>query len=195
MLRQVSTSETEIILQNLGDCLAVAGDVVELGCYEGDSSLLFAERLKKTGSEKKWWIYDSFEGLPEKSAEDFSEAGRDFREGELKVTKKYVKQRFLRANLALPIIKKAWFSELDPEGDLPKEICFAFLDGDLYQSIKTSLGLVAGKVSAGGKIIVHDYNNPQLPGAAKAVEEFLALDNKAWKFSQRETLAILTRIR
>lgn len=195
MLRQVSTSETEIILQNLGDCFAVAGDVVELGCYEGDSSLLFAEVLKKAGSEKKLWIYDSFEGLPEKSAEDFSEAGRDFREGELCVTKKYVKQRFLRANLALPIIKKAWFEELDPERDLPGRICFAFLDGDLYASIKTSLGLVAGKVSAGGKIIVHDYNNPQLPGVAKAVEEFLALDNKAWKFSQRETLAILTRIR
>ena len=102
-----------------------------------------------------------------------------------------MKQRFLRANLPVPVIKKAWFDELDPKEDLPEKIAFAFLDGDLYDSIKTSLELVIPKMSEGGVVIVHDYNNPQLPGVSKAVDEFLR-NNEKIKFSQNLSLAILT---
>lgn len=199
MLKQVSDIETKEILRLAGESLSlsgespsVAGDIVEMGCYEGDTSLLFAEMLKRAGSDKKLWIYDSFEGLPEKTIEDASEAGRDFRKGELFTTKKYVKQRFLRANLPVPVIKKAWFSELNPETDMPERICFAFLDGDLYESIKISLELVVPKMADGGKIVVHDYNNIELPGVTKAVEGFLT-KNPKWKLSQRESLGVLTR--
>ena len=92
--------------------------------------------------------------------------------GHLMVTKREVKARFLRAGLPVPIIKKAWFNELT-EVDLPEKIAFAFLDGDLYESIKDSLKLVENKMSDGGVIIVHDYNNSALPGVAKAVDEWL----------------------
>ena len=168
---QVHPKETEIVLRIASQQMGCDGDFVELGCYEGDTSLLLAEIVKR---EKRLFIYDSFEGLPEKGEKDFSESGKDFRAGELCVTKRYVKQRFLRANLPVPVIKKAWFDELDPKEDLPEKIAFAFLDGDLYDSIKTSLELVIPKMSEGGVVIVHDYNNPQLPGVSKAVDEFLA---------------------
>lgn len=167
---QVSEKETERILELAQECLDISGDFVEMGCYKGDTSLLLAEIVK--ASEKKLWIYDSFEGLPEKKEVDKSVMGVLFRGGELAVTKREVKQRFLRVNLPVPVIKKAWFSEL-VENDLPEQIAFAFLDGDFYESIKDSIKLVAPKMSDGGVMVVHDYTNPALPGVKRAVDEWM----------------------
>ena len=89
---QVSELETKKILQIASECLELDGDFVELGCYKGDTSLLLAELLKN--NQKKLWIYDSFEGLPDKTSADISELGRDFKPGELAVTKREVKMRF-----------------------------------------------------------------------------------------------------
>ena len=178
---QVSDKETEKIVEIAREQLMVPGDFVELGCYKGDTSLLLAEVLRENqreacgkpveNSEKRLWIYDSFEGLPDKSGEDESVLGKEFKGGELYVTKREVKERFLRAGLPVPIIKKAWFNELTGE-DLPREISFAFLDGDFYESIVDSLRLVGSRMAEGGVIIIHDYNNPALPGVRKAVDEW-----------------------
>lgn len=171
---QVTEIETEKILTLARECLDVPGDFVEFGCYKGDTSLLLAELLVENHVEKsvkKLWIYDSFEGLPEKSGLDESVLGVDFKRGELLVTKREVKERFLRAGLPVPVIKKAWFKDLLPE-DLPREISFAFLDGDFYESIRDSLRLVGPLMNSGGVIVVHDYTNPALPGVKRAVDEW-----------------------
>jgi O-methyltransferase len=178
---QVSEIETEKIIELARNQLSCQGDFVELGCYKGDTSLLLAEVLK--GTEKKLWIYDSFEGLPEKSEADESALGMNFKGGELYVTKREVKERFLRAGLPVPVIKKAWFSELTGK-DLPEEVALAFLDGDFYESIRDSLKLVESKMAEGGIIVVHDYQNPALPGVAKAVEEWAREQNKTIKTYQ-----------
>ena len=169
---QVSEKETEKILSFAQECLAVPGDFVEFGCYKGDTSLLLAELLVENHVEKsvkKLWIYDSFEGLPEKRVEDRSVLGVAFRAGELGVTKREVKGRFLRAGLPVPVIRKKWFADLNEE-DVPERIAFAFLDGDFYESIRDSLKLVVPRISEGGVIVVHDYTNPALPGVKKAVD-------------------------
>jgi len=191
-LKQVSDKETKKLLEIAESFLRNEGDFVELGCYRGDTSVLLQKLLEKQGSEKKLWIYDSFEGLPKKTSEDSSTAGDEFKEKELYVTKREVIEKFKRTGLKLPIIKKGFFENLDPEKDFPEKISFAFLDGDLYNSIKTSLELVLPKLTKNGIIIVHDYNNPKLPGSAKAVDEFL---KKKPEFRLRifETLAILER--
>jgi O-methyltransferase len=178
---QVSEIETEKIIELARNQLSCQGDFVELGCYKGDTSLLLAEVLK--GTEKKLWIYDSFEGLPEKSEADESALGMNFKGGELCVTKREVKERFLRAGLPVPVIKKAWFSELTGK-DLPEEVALAFLDGDFYESIRDSLKLVESKMAEGGIIVVHDYQNPALPGVVKAVEEWAREQNKTIKTYQ-----------
>lgn len=196
---QVSTKETEILLSLLNQSLSanIPGDVVELGCYRGDTSIIFQRALQNFtklpgGSSKNLWLYDSFAGLPEKSREDSSAAGDQFKSGELFVTKREVIEKFKRQNLPLPKIKKAFFEDLAPETDLPDKISFAFLDGDLYTSIKTSLTLVESKMQPGSSIIVHDYNNPELPGSARATDEWLKSHAaKVAKFKTQETLAII----
>ena len=186
---QVSERETEKILALARECLSVEGDYVEFGCYKGDTSLMLAEllvensvdKLGKDGGKlaKKLWIYDSFEGLPEKTALDDSVMGIDFKSGELFVTKREVKERFSRAGLPVPVIKKAWFRDLTDE-DVPGAIAFAFLDGDFYESIRDSLKLVAPRMAKGGVLVVHDYSNPALPGVSKAVEEWKKQVGDVW---------------
>lgn len=174
---QVSEEETKTILEIAKNCIELEGDYVEMGCYKGDTSLVLADivfsgpRRSHAANNHRLFIYDSFEGLPEKSEADESVLGVDFKGGELFVTKREVKERFLRAGLPVPVIKKAWFSELEPQ-DLPEVIAFAFLDGDFYESIKDSLRLVEPRMNPGGVIVVHDYTNLALPGVKKAVDEW-----------------------
>lgn len=169
-MQQVSDKETKIILELAEKAIVLEGDFVELGCYKGDTSLLLQKMLHKNGEDHRLFLYDSFEGLPERTKEDASVAGDGFKKGELDVTKKEVVLKFKKAGLPVPKIKKAFFEELSPE-DLPEKIAFAFLDGDLYTSIKTSLKLVLPRLTKDAILLVHDYNNPQLPGVARAVDE------------------------
>ena len=170
---QIDERQRELILSELGKAVATDGDVVELGCYTGETSVEMGKLIKRMRVRKKLWLYDSFEGLPEKSVVDASAMGVNFKAGELKASKNEVVNRFKKAGLDLPIVKKGWFNELDGARDLPEKICFALLDGDYYDSIKTSLALVAPKMNKKGVMMVHDYQNEALPGARKAVDEFL----------------------
>ena len=77
--QQVTKTETEIILELLEKSLNTEGDVVEFGCYRGDTSVLMKRLLEKNNSEKILWLYDSFEGLPAKTREDQSVAGDQFK--------------------------------------------------------------------------------------------------------------------
>lgn len=191
--QQVSDKETAILLELLKSSVDVDGDVVEFGCYKGDTSLLFQKILEKEPNfrEKHLWLYDSFEGLPAKTKEDSSVAGDNFKAGELLVTKREVIMRFKKAGLRIPHIRKNFFENLDQNQDLPVQISFAFLDGDLYQSIKTSLNLIWDKLGENAIVVVHDYNNPELPGVSKALEEWSK--NHQFTITQQETLAIIQK--
>jgi O-methyltransferase len=145
-----------------------------MGCYMGETSVELGRLLKRgdDGDARELWLYDSFEGLPEKRREDLSAAGEEFCAGELVATKAGVSARFKKAGLRAPRIRKAWFCDLGEE-DMPKAIAFGFLDGDYYESIRDSLRLVGPRMEAGGIIAIHDYGNPRLPGVARATEEYI----------------------
>ena len=185
---QITSAETTTLLSYAKSCFLLDGDWVELGCYKGDTSVLLGKLLRQKPSAKLW-IYDSFAGLPPKTIEDASSAGRNFQAGALTATKHEVVRKLQHAGLANVVVKKAWFDELTAL-DLPPKIAFAFLDGDLYASIKVSLDLVAPLMAERGIIIVHDYNNPELPGVARAVDEFLK-NHPQIQLTIRHSLAIM----
>lgn len=199
---QVTPAETAVLLDLAAACLKLSGDWVEFGCYKGDTSVLLGRLLQQhhpippapthsaapQPTAPRLWLYDSFAGLPEKSPQDLSGAGQPFQAGALAVTKHEVTTKLRRAGLKHVIVKKAWFSDLTP-ADLPDHIAFAFLDGDLYDSIKTSLRLVAPRLVPGARLVVHDYNNPELPGATRAVDEFLRSHPRT--LTVRHSLAIM----
>lgn len=170
---QVDVAELAVVLSELEKALAVQGAVVEFGCYTGTTSLYIRRLLDNYQDAREFHVYDSFEGLPEKSNVDESPAGTQFKAGELMVSKKQFIREFDKAHLRLPTIHKAWFNDLTP-ADVPTPIAFAFLDGDYYESIMTSLRLIEGKLVPGAVVVVDDYVSDALPGAAKAVDEWCA---------------------
>ncbi len=171
---QFDRRELSVLLRELGRVLDgyIDGDIVELGCYKGLTSLEIQRWLRTKKSEKRLYVYDSFAGLPPKVAQDNSPAGMQFRAGELPATKQEVVQLFKKAGLLTPHIKKAWFKDLTTD-DLPTAIALAFLDGDFYESIMDSLRLVWPLLASGAVVLVDDYQNEALPGAQKAVTQWL----------------------
>jgi O-methyltransferase len=170
---QVNRDQLGVILNELEKTLSHCdGAVVEFGCYMGTTSLFIRRLLDAHHDLRPFHVYDSFEGLPPKTAQDESRAGEQFQAGELAVSKKQYLHEFQKAHLAPPVVHKGWFSDLTA-ADVPEQIAFAFLDGDFYQSIRDSLRLVLPRMQQGGVIVVDDYAREALPGAAKAVNELL----------------------
>lgn len=171
---QIDTQQLKVILTELEQVLRtdVDGAVVEFGCYIGTTSLFIRRLLDQKADNRPFHVYDSFEGLPPKTAPDASPAGMQFQAGELSVSKKDFLHEFQKAGLRPPKVHKAWFSALTAS-DVPEQIAFAFLDGDFYESIRDSLQLVLPRMQQGGTIIVDDYAREALPGAAKAVHQLL----------------------
>ena len=168
---QMGKEELRVIVRELQKVLGVRGDVVEFGCYVGTTSLFLQRTL--TDVDKKLHVYDSFAGLPQKTGQDQSPSGEQFKQGELAATKAQLITNFKRAHLPLPVIHKGWFADVAPQ-DLPDTICFAYLDGDFYDSILDSLRLVWPKLQPGATVIVDDYRHEALPGTQKAVDHWLA---------------------
>ncbi len=169
---QIDQRELAIILRELERVLAagVPGDVVEFGCYVGTTSVPLGKRL--TPTDRTLYVYDSFEGLPDKTREDESPAGTQFIRGELLATKKQLIRNFTQAHVLLPVITKGWFADVTPE-QVPARIAFAYLDGDYYRSVLDPLRLIWPRLAPGASILVDDYANEALPGAARAVDEWL----------------------
>lgn len=210
---QVAATETAKILELAATCAGLQGDFVEFGCYRGDTSVELAKILQgaftalreehkdlaprpgASSSEvvikapQHLWLFDSFSGLPAKSPADESAAGVNFQAGALHVSRRALVDKLKKHGLRNAIIKKAWFSDLTSE-DLPSHVAFAFIDGDFYESQRTALALVAPRLDRQGIIICHDYNNPELPGATRAVDEFLRA-HPEYRLSVYQTLAIL----
>jgi O-methyltransferase len=172
---QVTAAELQRILDLLEETLMhdTPGDVVELGCYVGTTTLFLRRMLLAHKSTKELHAYDSFAGLPEKTSEDASPAGEQFKAGELKAQKQEFIKHFRQAGLPLPVMHKGWFYDLTPD-DMPDEIAFAFLDGDFYDSIHDSLKVVWPRLTAGAIVVVDDYQSEALPGAKRAVDEWLS---------------------
>lgn len=174
---QVGPGELGVIWQELEKILDknVPGAVVEFGCYIGTTSLFIRRLLdEKGGQGRAFHAYDSFEGLPAKTRPDESPAGTQFKEGELRVSKKDFLQQFRAAHLVPPVTHKLWFHDLTP-ADVPGTIAFAYLDGDFYESIAAPLKLVWPRLSPGGVVLVDDYAREALPGPEEAVADFFAV--------------------
>lgn len=187
---QIEYDELSVILRELEQVILAGQDaaIVELGCYEGTTSLFIRRLLGAHTASNAFHVYDSFSGLPQKSTEDLSPAGTQFKKGELQASKQRLITHFKQAGLQLPIIHKAWFEQLTPE-DLPDEICFAFLDGDFYSSIQASLNAITPRLVKNAVIVIDDYQSEALPGARKAADEWAHKYNLSIKSEQ--SLAIL----
>ena len=154
----------------------IEGDVVEFGCYGGSTSIAIKKLLKSNNSNKKLYVYDSFEGLPENHPND--NISRNCK-GSMASSLETYKNNIDNNNCNPINITKGYFADIK-EDELPEKIAFAFYDGDLYQSTLDFLNKVENRMTKGSVIVFDDYIHPSgiFPGTKIACTEYYNSDDK-----------------
>lgn len=166
------------VAQNLNKALQVPGDVCEFGVAQGATSQLIANEIM--ASSQNLWLFDSFEGLPEPTAEDrlihdiFKLGSMSRYKGTMASPESEVRNKLASINfpVARTKIKKGWIKDTLMSVDLPSQIAFAYVDFDFYEPIKDALEFIEGRMPVGGRVIVDDYGYFS-EGAQLAVDRFV----------------------
>ncbi len=154
----------EIISKN------IPGNVAELGVYQGE----FAKKINLLFLDRKLYLFDTFEGFhPEDIEKDtrsgYSDGKQDFSKTSVESVLKLMKYP---DNC---IICKGHFPATAKRVD--DIFCFVNLDADLYEPIYEGLKFFYPRLSKGGYILVHDYNNDDYLGVRKAVHQYCNENN------------------
>ena len=145
----------------------VPGDVAELGVYRGD----FAVLLNLAFKERRLHLFDTFGGFDERDiaaerensysgakAGDFGDTAKDSVD----------KRLFFREKA---VFHKGFFPDTF-KGCKDLRFAFVSIDADLYAPTAAALPLFWNRLSAGGAIMIHDYNSTQFRGVRRAVDDF-----------------------
>jgi O-methyltransferase len=156
---------------------AVPGCVVECGVWRGGMIAGMAEVL---GADRKYFLFDSFEGLPPAREElDGASAVAWQKNANSPVHYNNCTAAEEEAAAAMKLsgaksfsLIKGWFNERLQRFVPPSEIAVLRLDCDWYESTRTCLENLYPHVAPGGVVIVDDYFI--WDGCARAVNEFVS---------------------
>lgn len=137
------------------------GAFAEVGVYEGASTKLICE----VKGDKRFHIFDTFEGLPPDSDKDLGV----HTEGQYACSLESV-QKYLEGYENLEF-HKGIFPDSAVDVDEP-EFAFAHFDVDLYEGTLACLEFFYPRMVPGGVMLSHDYD--LLDGVSTAFHEFLA---------------------
>ncbi len=149
-----------------------AGDVAQVGVYRGGTARMISECFSHTN--KRIYLFDTFEGLPDKSEFDGLKDGDDKLKEFDNVNFSEIKDYF--AHLPNISLMKGFFPDT-AKGLEERKFCFVYLDADLYQSTKDGLQFFYERMIPGGVIMLDDYKSGRWPGVEKAVQEFCAAEH------------------
>ncbi len=179
----------------------IRGAFVECGVRMGGSCAIMVSISRKVKSQRKIWLFDSFEGMPEPQEIDgkiVSKWSGGVSTGRLTPTgwnvasiEKVKKLFFENFNFDQEdiLIKKGWLQHTLPVSKLEVgEIAILHLDVDLYESTKVCLDYLYDNVVQGGYIIVDDYNF--FVGCKIAVDTFLEKRNLKIKLSEIDAYGV-----
>ncbi len=174
----------------------VPGAIVECGTWRGG---MIGGMAMILGKEKKYYLFDSFEGLPEAKEIDGDSAiewqsdktSKDYfdnctaSELEAKATMKI-------AGISNPTIVKGWFSESLPHANFNEGIAILRMDGDWYDSTMDILNNLFHQVNSGGVIIIDDYY--AWDGCSRAVHDFLSANKSAERIRTHRKICYIVKI-
>jgi O-methyltransferase len=163
----------------------IPGDFVECGVWRGGSSALMARTLDVLAdSDRKVWLYDTFNGMTEPGALDVQSASGVSAATMMEMTEvgdgdnvwAYASLTEVLANLRelqIPSTRLqvvAGDVRLTLENHRPDAIAILRLDTDFYDSTTVELEHLYPRLSKGGVLIIDDYGH--WSGARRAVDEF-----------------------
>lgn len=183
----------------LAETLKKEGVVVECGTWRGGMIAGIASVL---GPSREYFLYDSFEGLPDatekdgnkaKEYQDKTRADPEFGWDNCKAEMQYAKEAMEKSGVTNFKLIKGWFNETVSHFDKTKSIALLHLDGDWYDSIMVCLENLYDCVVSGGIIIIDDYTN--WDGCTRAVHDFLSqrdIPDKIRQFNNQISYIIKT---
>lgn len=151
------------------DAQKIPGAVAELGVYRGDT----AWQLNEAMPGRQLYLFDTFEGFDE--ADVAAEKMRSLsgaQTGRFSDTS----EELVLGRMPHPekcILRRGYFPET-AEGLENERYAFVSMDADLYLPTLAGLEYFFPRLSAGGVIVLHDFDNSQFAGVGKAVEEYEA---------------------
>ena len=147
------------------------------GVLRGGTTILMLKSLERYDAlgTRRHWAADSFQGLPEPSAQDKNGSLVTGVRGAFLSSREEFDKNIAAANIArvgerLSVLT-GWFNETLPGAPI-KAISYLRLDGDLYVSTRDALEALYDRVSPGGAIYVDDYGS--YTGCRRAIDEFRA---------------------
>jgi len=145
----------------------IQGSVAELGVFQGD----FAAKINELFPNRKLYLFDTFEGFEIKDIKIDSEKGHRT-QGHNVDFSKTSEEAVLKKMLFVKNceVRKGYFP--DTVNGLEDTFAFVSIDADLYKPIYEGLCYFYPRLSVGGYIFVHDYNNLLFTGAKDAVRQF-----------------------
>ncbi|BDA83948.1 hypothetical protein Sa4125_14900 [Aureimonas sp. SA4125] len=166
----------------------IPGDIVECGVWRGGSMMVAAEALQLFGGERTIHLFDTYEGLPEPSAEDVDIWGHDAKKWW--ETKKVSEEASDWARAHLDEVKENMRRTGYPEERLryvkgmvettipqhaPEQISILRLDTDWYASTVHEMEHLFPRLVPNGILIIDDYGH--FKGAKQAIDEYLQAHN------------------
>jgi O-methyltransferase len=143
----------------------IPGEIAELGVYRGD----FARRISFLFPERKFYLFDTFEGFDTRDLASESEQDLKTNFGDFS----RVSVRTVLSRIPHPmqcIVKAGYFP--DSLDGLEETFSFVSIDTDLYKPTYEGLCYFYPRLSQGGYIMVHDYAPSRYQGVKKAVRQF-----------------------
>ena len=151
------------------------GDIVECGVWRGGMSAGIAELL---GDNRKYFLFDSYEGLPKAKEIDGDAAIKwqnnpkgNFFFDNCKAEMNFAQTAMTTTGCQFELIK-GWFNETLPLFNHSDNIALLRLDGDWYESIYDSMKYLYPLVKKNGLIIVDDYY--AWDGCSRAIHDYLS---------------------
>ena len=152
------------------------GAIVECGVWRGGMSAGMATIL---GTDRDYYLYDSYEGLPDAGKYDGQDAIDYQKEPGAKnyfdnctAEISFAQEAMKKAGVSNAKFIKGWFKDTVPHHDEKVKIAVLRLDGDWYDSIMDCLVHLYDYVVEGGIIILDDYH--VWDGCTRAVHDFLS---------------------
>lgn len=141
----------------------IEGSFAEAGVYLGNTSK-FVHRL---APGRKYFLFDTFEGFPTQDLEPGIVEDKRFSDT---TVEKVLQNIGDRTNI---VVRKGYIP--DTLAGLENErFAFVLLDMDLYAPTASSLEFFYPRLTKGGYLLVHDYNNSESNWAcSRAVNEFM----------------------
>ncbi|MCB9225112.1 MAG: TylF/MycF/NovP-related O-methyltransferase [Crocinitomicaceae bacterium] len=162
----------------------IPGDFVECGVWKGGSSLLIALILKENSiSNRKIYLYDTFEGMSEPTTNDVDFTGataeKQLSDSDIENQSSVwcysgmdeVKKNFTDHQIDLKNIEfvKGKVEETIPQ-TIPSAIALLRLDTDWYESTKHEMDHLYPLLENKGVLIIDDYGHWK--GCRKAIDEY-----------------------